>query len=1640
MTQPPPDQTPSPRASIVGAPSVLTGAGDSNVASDAPRPSIVSAPSPALSPETAAAVAWLRAEVAASTLKSRQARLLGEVGEIEERNGDEPGAARDYLAAFNADPTFREPLEGLVRLLERRRSFRNLGRVIDAFVKSSKRPEEAARALLMKTAFAADVTNDLAAARDIGLLATKASSAGPESALAWLTLEIIAGKLGERELRREALAKRTGHTNDPTWRGLLLVDLGQLVADSGEVGTALALFREAEVLGGGATFKATVAAARLIRREPGAPGSEDATRRTQSYAAVLETQGILVREALADGERGDALGVPRWARDLDHLADAWLRAAGALGATGDLDGAARVLDAAIAAVGAGSGAETADDAHATGVDPFTRAALTAARMRVAEQLGDVRLTATLAQRRLVHETDARVASSLALRIAEDSLQRGDAAAASQTLQDALVRDPTSVATRALQLDLLTATADSARLATELESYAAQLSTAEARARLLLVAGMLVGTEGADVPRARDLLAKAAAAAPGAGIASAPGIAARVGRIIAAVRGDAAFREEATRELLGAGAEDAEQADLWFEVLRATFARNAVADAEVSLQALAEAPGGAWLAATLEAFLPARGGDQSDALDSLSQLESGPRRAALSLLSALGAHRRGDRDGARRRLRALLDTSPDDVLVVTYLAELERAAGSRVAAAETASRGAAATGDPELAAALYLESGLDRWRGADRNGAIEAFEKAALTAPEAAKPLLRWASRGVDLNTIEGRRLAIERAANAGEDVDALALERFAIELQGGEGANAERALSALDDTADGALRVAGDLARIVAPEAAFSAEAAAVSLRRLGSLGATSWTAAAAEAFRSTVLQSDASREDIQGAARIWLDAGGGVAAALEWLASSLGTAEEPAARRAVASHFTGDHREALLVSGALLESRAHAGKLVDWVAGESPAVRLANLELSPPGGDLARRAKALGDVDSALGSTGEAVALSGWSLLANGNSTEALEAFRGVARGRAEDLPAWAGAYAAARVLGDKAAQVEAASALGKQCGDDARGAKFWEEAGLMLLELGRGEEAEAALDASFARDPSRDVAFDRLFRRVRERKDGDKLLELVAKRVDFSDDPAEIVKLYWERSRVLREKGDVDGAMIALENVTMVEPDHVGALALSGEIYIRRGQFAEAADALGRLAKIEDAPPKNRATAGIAAVDLYENKLDRTDLALEILVVLHKANLTNLQVRERLARAAAKTGSWAEAAGILEELMLERPTPAGRIEAAQLAMAIRRDRLTDRAGASKAMIKLLEESPSNGDAIDLLLDATIGEDDRRRLLQSARTALMAEVANAPTRGANVRRLARVAHALADNGLEQTALAASAVLGTLDDTGRGTLIRLSQSKPKLPRIALTDALLRTIVAAGDDGPIAELFAILGPTLAEALGPTLAVIGVGRKERVDPRAGSPVRQEVAAWAGALGIAEFELYVGGRDALGVQGIPGEPHSIVVGPDVRSPFPLATRARVARELFAVSRGTTVLRVRDETTVLAIVAAACKIAEVPIVVPAYAVQGEIDRLVQKAIARKTKKLLPEVCQRIVQTKADARAWSQRAIGTLDRIAAVATGDVGAVLGDITGQAPETLADVVQGDRRSEELLRFALSTGYLDVRRTLGLEGTS
>ncbi len=1598
----------------------------------------------------------LRAEYAGSPDKSQKARLLTEIGELEERAGDEPGAARDYLAAFNTDPSFREPLESLVRLLERRRSHKNLVKVIDALVRAADTSDERARALLMRAAYLEDVAGDTDGAKNVAREATEVGAKAGESATAWLTLELIAARIGDADTRRHALVQRAALSTDPTWRGLLLVDAGRLAALTGETDVALSLLDEARTVGGGATYVASVELGRLAQKANAANGGStdpEVIERARLAASALETEATLLGQAVATEGATDVTdhGVPSWllgSHAAAPAADAWLRAAVEFRLAGDLPRAADVLDRALSFLA------TTDDATRASVEPY----LFDARMRMADAAGETALSSALAERLLADATDAGERASLSLRIAEHAIATGDRDRAIDVLAGAAAADPGSLPVRAQQLDLL-ATRDAGAFAGQLEAFAEHLATDDARGRAYIVAGYVWGVLAHDGEAAKAALSQAALC----GVEQST--VARIARMTASLVGDSAWYEEATRRLLASGSVDDEVVSLGLELTRARFARGDDEAGRKALRELGATPRGAWLGRAIEAFMMVPSGVAADAdttrapsiaaLDALAAVEPDTVLArGLALMATMRAQASGDADGARSRLRELASAEAGDPLVASWLSELERRADAPVAAGRIAAACAAATPDPELSAALYLEAGLVRWRQGDRRGAVEAFLEAQTASPEAASLALAWASRGVDVDSGDGRRRALDRGVAAGGDVAPLALERFAIDLADTDAAR--EALGVVDAEGDGALAVAAALARIVWPEGAMDSGAHALAIARIAGAGHDANILAASEQFR--IARESGVVEDAVESARAWFDAGGGMAAGLEWLAAAMSmdsVAGEADARLAIAGLLDGDSRDALAASASSLR-RAAAGTpaspaTTPLLSGATAASRLANLDASPPGSDPRRRAAALTslratDFDGTLDASAEALpydeatALAGWSYLAADDAQKALVCFEAAATAQPDDLAAWEGLRTAAELTGAVERHAGAASELGARCADDARGAAYWEEAAHLLVTLGDEELAEVAFEASFTRDASRAVAFDKLFRRVREKKESDRLLVLIARRLEVTDDPPEIAKLFWEQARVMRQKGDTDSALKALENVTMLEPDHVGALALTGEIFIRRGQFEEAADHLARLAAIESAPAKNRMTAGIAAVDLYENKLDRFDKALEVLRVLHGAQLSSLPVRERLARAAARTGSWSDATAILEELMHERAEPEGRVEAARLAMAIHRDRLGEPKAARAALHKLLDEAPMDGEGIDMLLSIEDDEAVRARYLLRAKTVLLEAVALKPHDVAAVRRLARVARALGEDDLQQAALSVSIALGGSDSASEQMFAQLSTRKPRAPQIALTEAFLQKLLAPGDDGPIADLFVLLGPTLAEALGPSLVACGVSKRDRIDPRSGIALRNEVASWTGAFGIREFDLYVGGKDPLGVQGVPGEVPSLVVGSGVNAPLAPITRARVARELFAMVRGTTVIRHRDETTVAAIVIAACRISEVPIEAPAYAMLADVERLLSKALPRKLKKPVADLCRLIAKSKLDARPWVKRVHISHGRVAAVASGDVGVVLADLLGEPMERIPQAARNDARAEAVLRFVLSPAYLELRRSLGLESTS
>jgi tetratricopeptide (TPR) repeat protein len=1577
----------------------------------------------------------LRVEADASVDASRRARLLAEMAEVEERTGDDSGAARDYLAAYEADPSFREPLEGVARLLARRSSLKGLGRFFfDALVGAAATPDERVRALLMHATHFAEVTGEPAAAESTAHQATAVEGAqAAEQASAWLMLEVFAGHTGNDAARQEALAQRARYAGDPTWRGLLMADRARAMALAGDVDGAASLLERARALESQASWEVVTLLETVLRERPGMLGTHEARARAEQHAVALESMAALVQAAIVDGARGDALGVPRWARQLGRSVDAWLRAAEERRELGQLEGAASALNRALFLVDRMNGADAR----------LAEAAVSHARIRLAEQTGDTALAASLAARRLTTETDGALAAALALRVAEHAAAEGDARGALDALGRAIVHDPGSLPARALQLDML-AEGDPTAFAAQLESFADHLATDDARARAFLLAAYVWGAQGHDVASAKAALSQAGM------FGASPEATARLGRLLASLEADSSWYEESSKRLLAAVGDESESVSLQLELVRLRWARGDREGADRALRDLAESTPAAWLGRVVEAFARPAAPDGADALarsrsalEELAAAETDPDRAALvAMVAAMRAQEAGDADKARAHLARVAELSPDDALVVSYRTDLLRTAGDRAGAARAALAAAAATADGELAASLRLEAALDLWRLGERKAAIEAMEGATGGAPDAARVALACASWGVDPDSHDARRRALQETESVGAgDPRVFALERFANELAAGDIHAAVGDLAALDTAPAGSLNLAGALGRLLLPAGEVTPASLSDALSRLGARGPQGRLLAAIEQGR--IARDAGEIEALAIAAHAAFEAGGGLPSALEWLGATtaLGDMRQQIhALSAAAGCLSGDAREALLASAALMRMRVDLDARAPLVPGRSAAARLANLELAPPGCDPRRRAAVLEDLDGLLGEDAaiDATLLAGWAHFAAADIDAARRTFAAIAQARPNALAAWEGVRACAERSGDPAGRAAAAAELGSRCADPQRGAAFWEEAALIWLELGDDPSADHALEASFSRDASRPVAFDRLFRRVRDRRDNEKLLDLIRARLEVTDEPNEIQKLFWEQARVLRESGDQDGALKALEHVTMLDPDHVGALALLGEINIRRGHFEQAADALSRLALLDGAPAKNRATAGVAAVDLYENKLQKPLRALEVLRALHAAQLSTLPVRERLAKVAARTGAWEVATATLEELMNERPDRAGRIEAARLAMVIHRDRLKHPQGAATAVAKLLGEEPGDPEAVDLLLRIEHPPEVLRRLLDGARAALVTALRETPSDANGVHLLAAVAAALGDSTLRQAALGALATLGAADPDAEHLFAQLAANKPRVPQVAIPKAMMRAILAPGDDGPIADLFALLGPTLSEALGPNLQASGVGRRDRVDPRSGLALRNEIASWAGALGLQEFELYVGGKDPLGVQGIPGEPPALVVGPGVNAPLAPLTRARVARELLTVLRGTAVTRYRDEITMAAIVAAACRIADVPLEHPPYAVLAEVERLIGKAMARKTRRVLPDVCAQIASQKADPRAWSRRALASQDRIATIAAGDPRLVLADALGVPVERLGATASTTPRAEDLLRFVLSPTYLEIRRSLGLEG--
>jgi cellulose synthase operon protein C len=1455
-----------------------------------------------------AVLVQLRAEEPLEQDPAQQAILRHEAAVLEEQRGDAEAAIRDYLAACDGDPELREPLEALVRLLSIRRD-PSVGRLLERLIDSSQEPRETARALRELAVHRLTVDDDLAGAR---LALEQAVEQQPGDAAAWLELELVAAKEGDPELQVRALEARSKLTTDPTWQGLLLIELAELRAAEGDVESAGALLDTAAGLEGRARFASRLALEEVARR----------ARDPELGAHALEGQAELISQGIDDPDAAAQVGVPSVICEPRYAADAWIRAGELRRRSGDAWGAVAALRAAAARM----------------PDEGLVARLSIA---AADAAGDSEAAVSIAREQLEGGLGGPAAAAMWLRVGRAAEDEGDLEAALGAYGKALEADPTSIVATTLRTDLLAQGDDPAALAGALESSARAAASDAAKARGFITVAYVWSVRAGDVERGKQALASAVE------LGTTPILAARVARSFASLAGDAAWYESATAELLALIDSPEEAAALRFELGRARLYRD---DERGALEAFAAIDGGVesgwgpWLGRALAAYAVGLGsttrrdegehGAERDgkAVIALAEVEPDAALArGLSLVAALLAARTGATDEAVTLLAREHERDPNDVVIAAFLADLRRAKGDAAGAAAALRACADGVGDDGVAGALALEAGLGLWKAGDRGGAIECFEAALPRAPQPAQLMLAWALRAAAPNDLGVRMRALELMEELDPDPAGAALERFGVGVFARDGeADPLGALEQLDELSpSGDVALAAALGRLLL--GASDAEAMAPALRTLEELGGAAERVAQAERFRlARFVDRDA--QGAVAAAERWsavegtgtASGAGMLGSGLEWLAAAFAADDrdgEIKAREALAKALRGDFAVSAAVSAAAVRMIHQPGRSQALLEVDALPARLMNVELALPGGDPNRRARALRGLGDALGeeTARDAQRMAAWNDLAAGAYGEAQETFRELIEHEADDMIALEGFRAASELLGDYTSLGVALARLGNLVRDDARAGELWEQAGMVLLEhTDAHDDAEIAFERALSRDQTREVAFDKLFRRVRARKDNDRLLALIELRLEVTTNETEITKMYWERARVYRERGDNDRALKCLTDVTMLEPDHVGALALAGEISIKKGDFAGAAPLLARLAGLSDAPKKQRLLSGIAAVDLYEKRLDNPKASLEVLLQLYRDGLSTSKVRERLARTAARVGNWEEAVKILERLMEERDTPKGRAEAARLAMAIYRDKIRRPERARKAVHKLLVEIPDDREALELLLHADVSAELRSIAVPVAKRLLLQSLADDPFDADKVELLAEITASDDDHNLRRAALGVAIALGRDDESVRRAAAEIDARSVREPQIVLDDAAIALVADPDDRGPIAELFALAAPVIAEALGPSLKSEDVGRRQRVDS---GPLRTEISRWMGALGLGDFDVYVGGRDPKAVKGVAEDKPALVVGEAVQPPLDIAARSALASAVFALRRGTTAVLHVDDATVASIVVAICK-----------------------------------------------------------------------------------------------------------------------
>jgi hypothetical protein len=250
------------------------------------------------------------------------------------------------------------------------------------------------------------------------------------------------------------------------------------------------------------------------------------------------------------------------------------------------------------------------------------------------------------------------------------------------------------------------------------------------------------------------------------------------------------------------------------------------------------------------------------------------------------------------------------------------------------------------------------------------------------------------------------------------------------------------------------------------------------------------------------------------------------------------------------------------------------------------------------------------------------------------------------------------------------------------------------------------------------------------------------------------------------------------------------------------------------------------------------------------------------------------------------------------------------------------------------------------------------------------------------------------------------------------------------------------DPLLTSIFALIEPAVVKARSQSLTQTGLSDEMRIDPGShDAPLAQTLYYAAGVLGVELPDVLANPNDAGGLSYLHTETPTLAMGQVALSPeVPPQVAAFVAARQLAFTRRGLYLRqfVQTGTALKAWLFAAIKLSS-----PAFPVASDLEGSVNDALtALKThltsdaKDHLASTVSRLIQSGSslDLKKWFAAVDLTADRAGLIVAHDL-ATATEVAKATQEQGASV-DGDDRFRELVIFATSHSYLQMRRQLGV----